>query len=79
MKFRKLLAVILGLSISIGCVVPSFATSSRKYIKILKPNKTYYYDIDGDKDKDKIKIKVSKKSSTNPFNYPIFSDAYTYG
>lgn len=24
-------------------------------------------------------IKVSKKSSTNPFNYPIFSDAYTYG
>ena len=62
MKFRKLLAVILGLSISIGCVVPSFATSSRKYIKLLKPNKTYYYDIDGDKDKDKIKIKVSKKS-----------------
>ena len=60
MRLKKLLVVVLGLSISIGCTVPSFATSPAKCIKTLKLNKNYYYDVDGNGKKDKLKFQRSK-------------------
>ena len=48
------------LTVSTFGISPSNAYAATSCKKVIKPNITYKYDIDGDKDKDTIKVYESK-------------------